>query len=246
MLEQLTLVGTPLADPASPGVTPFTLPGLLNLGPGVQQLLLQDVAVVTPSCAMLAAYQAAACAAQPSAVQQVGAGWLYTRELYLQLPAPAACNVTVLRVNLTCDGLADSSAAARPPPCVATTAGTTQELAAAMTALAAPSVAGAAGPLPPAYIVLTSNLSLADGSGWPLSGSVPVTRNLTLAGLTYGLRPAATQQQGGGQLLAQAQVGWLQAVAESPAPARIHGGLTCTAVAWRASLYYYLLLGTSG
>ncbi|KAG2493170.1 hypothetical protein HYH03_008592 [Edaphochlamys debaryana] len=171
LLSDLTLSSALLA----PGR--FLVPSVLQLAPGVPLSLLR-VRLSLASCHELLGQQQRACGMLPWAAVRVNNG-------SLAVDGWSGDGVTLRNVTVSCSPTASDPSP--PPPCVVLTASTAAELASALYALAGNGTGGGGGAEPPpAYVTLRANISLAPGAGWPLplgrAPSIPVTRNLTLAG----------------------------------------------------------------
>ncbi|PNH06327.1 hypothetical protein TSOC_007305 [Tetrabaena socialis] len=135
LLRDLALDGAALVLP-SPLSAPLPLAQLL----GLRAVVLQNVLITTPSCVQLSVHQAAACRALAPSPHLTGSS-----------PSLTAVNVT-----LTCAG------PPVPHPCVAVAVGSGQELVDVLYgAYGLPAAVASSGPVPPTYIMVTHDITLA-------------------------------------------------------------------------------------
>ncbi|PNH01393.1 hypothetical protein TSOC_012727 [Tetrabaena socialis] len=145
LLRDLALDGAALVLP-SPLSAPLPLAQLL----GLRAVVPQNVRITTPSCVALSVHQAAACRAlAPSPHLTVAPGLLRLR----QWSSPS---LTAVNVTLTCAG------PPAPHPCVAVAVGSGQELVDVLYgAYGTPAAVASGQPVPPTYIMVTHDVTLA-------------------------------------------------------------------------------------
>ncbi|PNH06333.1 hypothetical protein TSOC_007302 [Tetrabaena socialis] len=117
---------------------------------GAALVVLQNVLITTPSCVALSVHQAAACRALALSPHLTVAPGL------LRLRQWSSASLTAINVTLTCSG------PPAPHPCVAVAVGSGQELVDVLYgAYGKPAAVASSGPVPPTYIIITHDITLA-------------------------------------------------------------------------------------